>query len=642
MTFRKAGGRVATEGSGSEDTSVEVILQTAKEALGGIAVGGGASAHHGTGTLRIAQFAHERVEQMVVAAAQALGRQVIILVTGEQVDIVQTGEIKLVFSKILLVHRPHAAVAHIHITVRAGGTGKLAGEGAVAGIVGGKANIGRERQTRKRSKDGSELSGQHVSILVGVVILVVTDGIAHDGRTFLVGVVGIVNLTAAFLIEIRIALLVHFTHIQRIDRADAVGDVEQVAGGTVAVAPVCLLGIRVGEVHRGDEPHPGLSLIFSIDTTGVTLIVGVVHDTRVLQVTDRSVVVEAVGTTGSGNVVLLTISIVESFLVPIIRNIIVFTIRVSEFSIRIQLEVGTDEVLAFRNGIDQVTQTAVLLVKQVLVRISIAFGNSMTGILVLVVQPLEEGLVVQTGIGDHVVLGDQAGVDTETGVELDLRITGLTLLGGDDHNTVRAAVTIDGGGGSVLQDRHGFDVLRVDVGNGTIVRNAIHHDKRAVGSGHGTDTTDADRISTTTCRVAAGAGNLHTRGSTGKSARYAGRNFLLDGLVVNDRRRSRKGTLGSRTIRNDDGFVQELAVILEDDVDVGATGYGDILSDISHTKHLKDTVCRNIQRERTRDVRHGINRTVAFQNDIGTDDSFTGGILHGTLHSDILCGSREG
>ena len=533
-------------------------------------------------------------------------------------------------------------MAHIHVTVRAGGTGKLAGEGAVAGVVGGKTNIGGKGQTRKRSKDGSELAGQHVRILIGVVILVVTDGVTHDGRTLLVGVVGIVNLTAAFLIEIRIALLVHFTHIQRIDRADAVGNVEQVAGGTVAVAPVCLLGIRVGVVHRGDEPHPGLSLIFRIDTAGVTLVVGVVHNTRVLQVTDGSVVVEAVGAAGSGNVVLLTISIVESFLVPIIRNIIVFAIRVSELGIRIQLEVGTDQVLAFRNGIDQVTQTAVLLVKQVLVRISITLGNGMAGILILVVQTLEEGLVVQSGIGDHVVLGNQAGVDTETGVELDLRITALTFLGGDDHDTVRTAVTINGGCGSVLQDGHGLDVLRVDVGNGTIIRNAIHHDKRAVGSGHGTDTTDADRISTTTCRVAAGTGDLHTRGSTGKSARYAGRNFLLDCLVVNDRRGSRKGTLGRRTIRNDDGFVQELAVILEDDVDVGASGYGDILSHKSHTKHLKDTICRNTQRERTRDVRHGINRAVAFQNNIGSHDSFTGGILHGTLHSDILCGGREG
>ena len=155
----------------------------------------------------------------------------------------------------------------------------------------------------------------------------------------------------------------------------------------------------------------------------------------------------------------------------------------------------------------------------------------MSGVDVLIVPHLVEGLVVLCRIADHVVLGDEAGVDTITGVETHLGLAALTLLGGDEHNAVCSTVTVDSGSCSILQDGHGLDVVGVDVGDCSFVRGAVNNDERRGACAHGTDTTDADG-GCTAGRVAAGGNDLHTGGSTGKGAGHLGSQLLLDGLAV--------------------------------------------------------------------------------------------------------------
>ena len=130
VTLRKAGRSVATIAAGNKDFAVVVVLGAGQETLGDIAVGIRAGAHAGTGTVRVVQFAHIRVEEVIVAAAQVLGHVAVIFITGQEVQVVDVGNVKLVLGQVLLVHGEHAAVAYVHITVCSGGTGELAAQGA--------------------------------------------------------------------------------------------------------------------------------------------------------------------------------------------------------------------------------------------------------------------------------------------------------------------------------------------------------------------------------------------------------------------------------------------------------------------------------------------------------------------------------
>ena len=393
----------------------------------------------------------------------------------------------------------------------------------------------------------------------------------------------------------------------------------------------------MGEAQAGGETQPALGLIVGVDTTGITLVVGVVNDTLVLQETYVGIVAEFAATTGGAHVVLVTEAIVERFFVPVIRNIVIFTIRVTQLCVRIQLEVGTNEVFSFRNSVYQITQTTVFLVQEVLVSIGIALCNGVTGIQILVVQHGVVGLVVLTGIGDNVVLRDEAGVHTPTAIELHLGVAGLTFLGGDNHNTVCTAVTINGAGGSILKNGHGLYILRVDVGDGAIVRNTVHNVERAVGGTHGTDTTDADRGSTTAGRVAAGGSYLHTRGSTCEGAGNAGGHFFLDDLSFHLGGGTCEGTLGCGTIGHNDGLLQELVVICKDNGDGSAVVHLNLGILITHAVHFQNTIGGNAKGKGTVNVRHGIHRAATLQEHVGTHNSLTGLVFHSTLHSDVLC-----
>ena len=275
-----------------------------------------------------------------------------------------------------------------------------------------------------------------------------------------------------------------------------------------------------------------------------------------------------------------------------------FSVIVTQLGVGIELEVGTDEVLSLGQGVHQVTQTAVFLVQEVLVGVGVAVGHGVTGIQVLVVQHLVVHLIVLTGVGDDVVLGDQTGVHAPAAVELHRSVPALTLLGGDDHHAVGTAVTVNGRCGGVLQHGHGLDVLGVDVGNGTIVRHAVHNVQGRVGGTDGTDTADADGGSAAG-RITTGGGHLHTGGGTRQGAGHAGGNLLFDGFGSDLGGRTGKRTLGGRTIGDHDGLVQNVAVILQDNVQRGLSIDGNDPRGVTQAADIQTSVPGNRESEST-------------------------------------------
>ena len=68
----------------------------------------------------------------------------------------------------------------------------------------------------------------------------------------------------------------------------------------------------------------------------------------------------------------------EHLIIPVVWNVVVLTVIVSEGSVRIELEVVTYKVLSLRECVNEVTETAVVLIEEVFVGISISFCNGRT------------------------------------------------------------------------------------------------------------------------------------------------------------------------------------------------------------------------------------------------------------------------
>ena len=112
----------------------------------------------------------------------------------------------------------------------------------------------------------------------------------------------------------------------------------------------------------------------------------------------------------------------------------------------------------------------------------------------------------EAGVDLGLVLGDghQHGIVPQVQLGGHLRQRGLLpdaqagsvpagLVGGDEDDAVRAAGSVDGRCARVLQDFHGDDVLRVDLGQvaGVAEGEAVHDQERSVGTVHGGVTSHA-------------------------------------------------------------------------------------------------------------------------------------------------------
>ena len=100
---------------------------------------------------------------------------------------------------------------------------------------------------------------------------------------------------------------------------------------------------------------------------------------------------------------------------------------------------------------------------------------------------------------------------SEVCVEGDLRLACHPLFGGDDDHTIGTTCPIDGGGGGILQDVDGLDILRVDVPK-TSADHSVDHHQRLRGPGDGILTADIDLEALP--RLVAGFGDHHTRDLT--------------------------------------------------------------------------------------------------------------------------------
>ena len=208
-------------------------------------------------------------------------------------------------------------------------------------------------------------------------------------------------------------------------------------------------------------------------------------------------------------------------------------------------------------------------------------------------------------------------------------------LGGYDDDAVGAAGAVDGRRRSILQDRDGLDVGRVDVAEGSDrIHNTVDHDQRIVGSGDGTGTADTDHG--VGAGLTVGGGDFHTGHTALKGLVYGQNRLIADigHLDVGDG--SRKVGLLHGAVADDDSLFKHLVGVgRHSDVDALAALHGEDVFGIAEEVDgqvvavfaLYGVTTRHIRRRRSG---HGTFRSAAFYYHDGAGEGLRVFIAHDT------------
>ena len=598
MVHVKRGGSVPTEGSGSVVFLVIVILG-ADEVTFDVVVGRTGRSAGIKDVRKGVDLEDLRGETALRGDAHALALRLVVLVTHQHVDIVIAERVvvseglELVETQVVGGTLVEFAVdTDLRTVVRvviAGGQGLS----PVDGRLDGRLEEARDVEV------GGESAGQVAALVVHLVVAVGTEGVTGLHETTAHAVVGgghtVVILLVTELVgtDDRVAVRIHDADIHRIDRGD-VGRVVHQVGRTPVGAHVRVgLLVGLGETDVRADSDPLLHLVVGPDAGGETLVTGVLDDTVLIEITEGGIEVTAVGTAVDGDVVVLTDGVLVSELGPVVRlqivGLTVELVRTAEGGVRVQLAVGTDQVLAFRNREHVVTE----VVHHIAVRACESVRGRGAGREEIIVQRGIVSLVELAGLGDNVVVLDAAAVHTHAHVHIDLRVAGTAALGGHEDDAGGATGAVQGGGSRILQDGDALDVTLRDVGQAGRIRSAVDDDERIGRSGQGGNTADVDATAAGT-RGAGGTLHLETGHLADQGVGNIGRRALLQFIGFHHGRGAGEGLLRGRTESDDDGFVQQIGVLFHDDVDDTTSFHRNLLADEADVRDGQDGVRRSV------------------------------------------------
>ena len=160
-------------------------------------------------------------------------------------------------------------------------------------------------------------------------------------------------------------------------------------------------------------------------------------------------------------------------------------------------------------------------------------------------------------------VGIADGLETCRSAEVELRIACLTLLGGNEDDTVRTTCTVDGRCRSVLEDFHRLDIVVVQEVDVARNRHTIDHVER-VGTIDGGDTTHEDLWS---CTRRTGAGHLHTIDLALEGVHGVAGSALHDFIALDGRDGRGKVALLHNAVTYYHHVVENLLILLHADIE---------------------------------------------------------------------------
>ncbi len=215
----------------------------------------------------------------------------------------------------------------------------------------------------------------------------------------------------------------------------------------------------------------------------------------------------------------------------------------------------------------------------------------------------------------------------------------LGVLGRDDDDAVGTAGTVDGGGGTVLQDIDGLNVLRGD--RGKVAGDAVHQHQRSRGTQEGRITAEHDGSGGR--RVAGRERDLQTGHLALDQLACIQDGTLVEILRLHALDGGRDVGLLLGTVTDGHGFLKEGGRLFEDHVDDAAVPDGDglgFIADAGELQHGGGTLDGN--GVLTIHVGDDAVRRSCFHN-TGRDDGFAVGTGDSTLDHDVgHCGNGRG
>ena len=616
----EAGRSVHTVGSGEQVTVCVVVLGAAEDALQEVLGGRGGQVLIDGG---IGKVGNVLVHEVGHVAVQAVALVALGLMADEDIEAVvaeggSPGEELVGVECGVTGHRLLAAAAHV--------LGVTADRGLVLVALGVEhivCGVHGEHQVR---------ADVYIHITAGGDV--VTDS-ADLGREQLaqrvhgrgVGTSGLTPVVQGLARFVLLQDAVLIIQVDGIDGGDILAPHEHV--GVVVALRACiglLVGVGIGHVQAGLEVLA--DAVVHLGTQGDTVEAGLRHVTIVAQVGGGHVGLGALGTAGSGYVVLLTDARTEDVAVPQV--------------VPLQL-LGSGVELA-GSGIDDGIVGHALIDVVGAQHAEQVGGSVVAGLCqihhVRVVHVVADGfpsdLIVLAGIGDDVVGRNGAGVHTHLGVEVDVHLAGLAALGGDDDDTVGTTGTVHGVGGCVLENGDGLDVLCGNGVQGTLIRHTVHDDKRAGGSAHGTETTDLDAGTGT--RSTGGAGGHQTGHGTFQGLGHVGSLHLGEFLTAELGGGTGERRLLLNAVGYNDGLFQCLGVLFQEDIDIRAAADSLRNGDITDGGEFQRSIGRSVDCESAFHI-GGCTCGGASHNYRSKRNTFTCcRILDGTPHSHVLCG----
>ena len=215
-------------------------------------------------------------------------------------------------------------------------------------------------------------------------------------------------------------------------------------------------------------------------------------------------------------------------------------------------------------------------------------------------------MVTQLGQGKLVVVEDAA-------------ILGLgTALGGDQDDTVTGLRTVDGGGGGILQDLHGFNHGRIQIVD-LVHLQTVHDEERSQArTGVRRDTADADGGTLT--RRTGIVEDLDTGGLTLEGGCGIGGGAVHQFLGADGCHGTGQVALALNTVTDDHRLLDELVVFDEDKVDFVLVADGNHLAGVADARHLDVGSGRNVQTVRTVQIGNCSDGSIADDDHGGSDN----------------------
>ncbi len=495
----------------------------------------------------------------------------------------QEGFQRVVAEAVMPVEQLLEGVVHVEIVGAAGtavGTLAVADGGVVVGAVhvGTEADVAldREGEVLQEGDVGEGLGARGDALVEAGVELGLPEGAAGVVLRAAVELTGIVLLVAVLVEEVA---AVRVVEVHRIDRGHDGSLVQRVGVRRGARAAVVRLLPAGGEVRTGFQPLDGRHA--HVGAAAPAHEVGVHGLALLVEVTQREVVVALVGGTRTAHVVVLAVAVAHGVVPPV--KVVVTR---KDGGRRVELAVGIEE--AVERDVEDVVLTEIGV--QVLPHVGDGLVLRHVGAADQVVHVAREEDLHEVLRIHLVVFGDGAVEDTLVHAHVEAHAVALAALGGDQDHTVGSTVTVQGGGGGVLQHGEALDVVRVQVGDVTAERNAVDDIERGVVTGHGTDTADADGSVAT--RVAGRQGE-HARGHTFQHIRHAGDRALGDGVGLHGGDGARHGLLLGHTVGHDHEFFKALRIGGQQDVDHGAAFHGGFLVEVADGAEDQSSISRH-------------------------------------------------